>query len=359
MGRLNALLKQETPMLTCAFTDNAFPVLLFACIMDAKSRHQETGVIPKERKERMKIVSVCACTVGIAHTYMAKDAIEKEAKKRGWECKVEAQGGYGTEDELEDDEIAAADAVLLAIAVGITGDDRFDEKRAEGKVITMDPSDVLHDVTAVFNQVAEMCGEPVVETAHQVKFSFSCRKIVYNLRKPGGVFNQNHGETCADVKMLHTSEAPHRLPTGESRQLQPLSMQRRPRRQAVIDVVYRRQRYSLLMAPAANAHVNPTAIILHGKNVPCSNLPFGPAAAAARAAKGSQMGIGFKVIVVLCSAVYAIFGVGIFLRRQARKRLIHAEIQTRVFEAVSQRDHKRVIRVEAEHHFPVLLYRSS
>ena len=154
-------------MLTCAFTDKAFPASPFARIMDAKSRHQETGVTPKERKERMKIVSVCACTVGIAHTYMAKDAIEKEAKKRGWECKVEAQGGYGTEDELEDDEIAAADAVLLAIAVGITGDDRFDEKRAEGKVITMDPSDVLHDVTAVFNQVAEMCGEPVVETAQE------------------------------------------------------------------------------------------------------------------------------------------------------------------------------------------------
>ena len=43
----------------------------------------------------MKIVSVCACTVGIAHTFMAKSAIEEEAKKRGWDYKVEAQGGYG------------------------------------------------------------------------------------------------------------------------------------------------------------------------------------------------------------------------------------------------------------------------
>ena len=115
----------------------------------------------------MRIVSVCACTVGIAHTYMAKEAIEQEAKKRGWEYKVEAQGGYGTEDELDEAEIAAADVVLLATAVGITGDERFDDKRAEGKVISTDPSEVLHDVSAVFNQIAELCGEPVVETPNE------------------------------------------------------------------------------------------------------------------------------------------------------------------------------------------------
>jgi|GEM_PF-3322415 len=39
----------------------------------------------------MKIVSVCACTVGIARTFMAKTAIEEEAKKRGWSCKVDAK----------------------------------------------------------------------------------------------------------------------------------------------------------------------------------------------------------------------------------------------------------------------------
>ena len=86
----------------------------------------------------MKIVSVCACTVGIAHTFMAKTAIEEEAKKRGWKYKVEAQGGYGIEDQLDDEDVASADVVLLAVAVGITGDERFDEKRAEGKVIMYD-----------------------------------------------------------------------------------------------------------------------------------------------------------------------------------------------------------------------------
>ena len=107
----------------------------------------------------MKIVSVCACTVGIAHTFMAKSAIEEEAKKRGWDYKVEAQGGYGIEDELDDDDVDSADFVLLAVAVGITGDERFDEKRSEGKVITMDPSDVLKDVPGIFDRIANACGE--------------------------------------------------------------------------------------------------------------------------------------------------------------------------------------------------------
>ena len=39
----------------------------------------------------MKVVAVCACTVGIAHTYMAQKAIENEFKKRGIDIKVKTQ----------------------------------------------------------------------------------------------------------------------------------------------------------------------------------------------------------------------------------------------------------------------------
>ena len=78
----------------------------------------------------MKIVAVCACTVGIAHTYMAKNAIEEECKKRGFECKVEAQGGLGIENSLSQEDVDSADIVINAIDVGIEGDDRFDAKRA-------------------------------------------------------------------------------------------------------------------------------------------------------------------------------------------------------------------------------------
>ena len=104
----------------------------------------------------MKVVAVCACTVGIAHTWMAKEAIEKECERRGFEYKVEAQGGYGIENELEEEEIAEADAVLLAIAIGIEGDERFDEKCDEGRVLTLDPSLAIADPAKVIDQVVAL-----------------------------------------------------------------------------------------------------------------------------------------------------------------------------------------------------------
>lgn len=60
----------------------------------------------------MKIVGVAACTVGIAHTYMAQKAIQDECAARGIECKVEAQGGLGIENELTQEDVDSADLVL-------------------------------------------------------------------------------------------------------------------------------------------------------------------------------------------------------------------------------------------------------
>ena len=85
----------------------------------------------------MKIVAVAACTIGIAHTYMAQEAIEQECKKRGYECKVETQGGMGIENELDEDEIAAADAVILAIAIGIEGEDGSRKRKKRGKSLRL------------------------------------------------------------------------------------------------------------------------------------------------------------------------------------------------------------------------------
>ena len=48
----------------------------------------------------MKLVGVCACTSGIAHTYMAKEKLVKAAQALGHEIHVETQGTIGVEDEL-------------------------------------------------------------------------------------------------------------------------------------------------------------------------------------------------------------------------------------------------------------------
>ena len=82
----------------------------------------------------MNIVAVCACPTGVAHTYMAKKALEKAAEKLGHTIKVEAQGALGIENEITMDDVNQADVVILAVEVGIAKRDRFD-----GKVIVTVP----------------------------------------------------------------------------------------------------------------------------------------------------------------------------------------------------------------------------
>lgn len=104
----------------------------------------------------MKIVGVAACITGIAHTYMAQEALEKECKKRGFDCKVETQGGMGIENELEQDEIDDADVVVMAVAIGIEGEDRFEEKDEAGRVLTLNPADLIRDPAATVDKAIEL-----------------------------------------------------------------------------------------------------------------------------------------------------------------------------------------------------------
>ncbi|OCL18908.1 PTS fructose transporter subunit EIIBC [Gilliamella sp. wkB72] len=66
-----------------------------------------------------RIVAVTACPTGVAHTFMAAEAIEEEAKKRGWWCKVETRGSVGVGNELTPEEIASADVVIAACDIDV------------------------------------------------------------------------------------------------------------------------------------------------------------------------------------------------------------------------------------------------
>lgn len=95
-----------------------------------KSQKTKTKNLRENKEEySMKIVGVCACTVGIAHTYMAQEKLEKAAQKAGVEAKFETQGSIGKENALTPEEIAAADIVILAIDVKIADRDRFEGKK--------------------------------------------------------------------------------------------------------------------------------------------------------------------------------------------------------------------------------------
>lgn len=76
----------------------------------------------------MKIVGITSCSTGIAHTYMAAENLEIAAKKRNIEIKVETQGSIGAENVLTPQEIADADAVIIAASTSVNKD-RFNGKR--------------------------------------------------------------------------------------------------------------------------------------------------------------------------------------------------------------------------------------
>lgn len=117
------------------------------------------------KEENVKIVGVSACTVGIAHTYMAKKAIEDECAKRGWECKVEAQGGMGIEDELTQEDVDSADLVIETIDVGIEGEDRFEAKAAEGRLYKVGTADAISDAAKVIDDALAAAGIDASATA--------------------------------------------------------------------------------------------------------------------------------------------------------------------------------------------------
>ena len=83
--------------------------------------------------EKPLIVGVTACINGIAHTYMAEEALIKAGEKRGIEVRIETNGSEGVKHELTPDEIKRAKGVIIA------SDKKVDMPRFDGKELTNHP----------------------------------------------------------------------------------------------------------------------------------------------------------------------------------------------------------------------------
>jgi PTS system, fructose-specific, IIB component len=96
----------------------------------------------------MKIVAVTACPTGIAHTYMAAEALEKAAKKLGHKIKVETQGSIGIENKISLKEVEDADLVIFAADVAVKEETRFKNKpiyRAEAQKAIKNPKSIIEE----------------------------------------------------------------------------------------------------------------------------------------------------------------------------------------------------------------------
>ncbi|UJL29986.1 PTS sugar transporter subunit IIA [Mycolicibacterium vanbaalenii] len=104
---------------------------------------------PVEKPAAKTIVAITACPTGIAHTYMAADALAAAAKEAGVTLVVETQGSSGS-TPLPSDTIAGADAVIFATDVGVKDRGRF-----AGKPV------VASGVKRAINEPAKMIAEAV------------------------------------------------------------------------------------------------------------------------------------------------------------------------------------------------------
>lgn len=99
-----------------------------------------------------KLVAVCACPMGLAHTFMAAQAIEDGARELGYEVKIETQGADGIQNELTSKDIAEADIIIHAIAVTPINNERFDSY----EIFEVDLQDVIKDAKGVIKEIESM-----------------------------------------------------------------------------------------------------------------------------------------------------------------------------------------------------------
>ena len=158
---LQVLSKLSVMLMDEQFTNsliNAGSVDEFLNIIDRAEKAKDEKEAAKEakakepvevKKDDVFIVAVTACPTGIAHTYMAAEAIEKKAKELGYQVKVETRGSGGAKNVLTDDEIAKAAGVIVACDTNVPTD-RFDGK----KVIECQVSDGINKAEELIKRIA-------------------------------------------------------------------------------------------------------------------------------------------------------------------------------------------------------------
>lgn len=92
----------------------------------AQPHAESTEAVPSGRR---RLVAVTACPTGVAHTFMAAEALQQAAARMGIDLQVETRGSVGARNLLDDAAIAAADAVLLATDIEV------DTSRFAGKKV--------------------------------------------------------------------------------------------------------------------------------------------------------------------------------------------------------------------------------
>ncbi|OOE69463.1 PTS fructose transporter subunit EIIBC [Salinivibrio sp. ML198] len=89
-------------------------------VLDAAANHaQPYHAQTQSESSTVSIVGITACPTGVAHTFMAAEAVEEAAKAKGYQVKIETRGSVGAKNALTDQEIEAADLVFIAADIEV------------------------------------------------------------------------------------------------------------------------------------------------------------------------------------------------------------------------------------------------
>ena len=168
LAKLSGLLID--PDLVSALKEAQTPEKVIQLFEDAEKQKDQDKQAEKEqaastndtnKEEKPLIVGVTACINGIAHTYMAQEALIKAGKKRGVDVRIETNGSEGVKDKLTADEISRAQGVVIA------SDKKVDMPRFDGKPLISRPvvdginkpdeliANILHSKASVYHSNGE------------------------------------------------------------------------------------------------------------------------------------------------------------------------------------------------------------
>lgn len=116
LGRLTAAQIQNAKYVLLVGEGATLPASPTACrrVSIEQVLADPAAVLAEEKAAPKKIVAITSCPTGIAHTFMAAEALLQAGKALGYDVRVETQGSVGAQTPLTEDEIAAADLVLIA-----------------------------------------------------------------------------------------------------------------------------------------------------------------------------------------------------------------------------------------------------
>lgn len=158
-------------------------------LLDAKSKDKFLEIIDKAEKEKVEekkeekrnyeLLGITACPTGIAHTYMAAEALEQMGNELRHPIKVETQGQSGAQNILTEEEIKKAKAIIVAADVNIDLS-RFDGKR----VLRTRVSDGIHKPKELIEKALKSESEiPIYHHKENEEENYKTKNIGGNIYK--------------------------------------------------------------------------------------------------------------------------------------------------------------------------------